>query len=131
MFKPPFYLLPLYMLMALACTGFLVRFRPADSGWTSLLIAAVAAWYAGFLMYEVNYDTYLIYGEPSLTLYGRYLFLVISPVSVLFCHYLLRLFRPLYIRSALAVVTALLFIAYDFPWFLMHATPEWYSWLPG
>jgi hypothetical protein len=131
MFKPPLYLVPLYMFMALAFTGFLSRFRPAESGWTSLFIAAVAAWYAGFLMYEINYDTYLNYGEPSLTLYGRYLFLVISPVSVLFCHYLLSLFRLVYIRSALAAATALLFISYDFPWFLMHVTPEWYSWLPG
>jgi hypothetical protein len=131
MFKPPVYLLPLYILMALAFMGFMVRWRPAKSGWTSLLIAAVAAWYAGFLMYEVNYDTYLNYGEPSLTLYGRYLFMVISPVSVLFCHSLLRLFRSVYIRAALGAATALLFISYDFPWFLMHATPEWYSWLPG
>ncbi len=81
-------------------------------------------------MYKVNYDTYLDYGEPSLTLYGRYLFIVMAPAYVLMCHYLLQLFRAGNIRFTLALATALLFIAYDFPWFLIHATPEWYSWLP-
>ncbi len=131
MFKPPLYLLPLYILMVLALLGFLVRWRPGESGWLPLSLAAVVAWYAGFLMYMVNYDTYLNYGEPSLTLYGRYLFLVISPVSVLSCLYLPSLFRSVNIRCALAAATALLFISYDFPWFLLHATPEWYTWLPG
>jgi len=78
----------------------------------------------------VNYDAYLNYGEPSLTVYGRYLFVVMAPVTVLVCHYLLCLFRHGLIRNSLALVTALLFICYDFPWFLMHATPEWFEWMP-
>ena len=107
-----------------------VRWRPREAGWGPLNLAVVAAFYSGFLIYEVNYDAYLNYGEPSLTVYGRYLFIVMAPVYVLLCHYLLRLFRSELIRSALALATALLFISYDFPWFLMHATPEWFEWMP-
>ena len=93
-------------------------------------MAVVAVSYAGVLIYEVNYDSYLNYGEPSLTVYGRYLFIVMTPVYALLCHYLLCLFRSELIRNALALATALLFISYDFPWFLMHATPEWFEWMP-
>jgi hypothetical protein len=130
MFKPPLYLLPLYVVMALAFLGFIIRWRPREAGWSPLRLAVVAAFYTGFLIYQVNYDAYLNYGEPSLTVYGRYLFIVLAPVYVLMCQYLLGLFRSELLRTTLALAAALLFISYDFPWFLLHATAEWYTWLP-
>jgi hypothetical protein len=130
MFKSPVDLIPVYAVFALAVLGFITRWRPRESGWIPPGLAAVAVFYSGYLMYEVNYDSYLNYGEPSLTVYGRYLFPILVPVYVLMCHYLLLLFRIEYIRIALALATSLLFIAYDFPWFLAHVTPEWSEWLP-
>jgi len=130
MFKPSLYLLPVYLLMALATLGFLVRWRPREEGWLPPGLAAIAVFYAGYLLYAVNYDNYLNYGEPGLTMYGRYLFLLLAPVCVLMCRYLLLLCRSEQLRWSLALATALLFIVYDFPWFLAHATPEWYDWLP-
>lgn len=130
MFKPPVYLLPVYVVMALAFLGFAVRWRPREAGWGPLCLAAVVIGYAASLVYEVNYDAYHTYGDPSLTVYGRYLFIVMSPVCVLLTRYLLCLFRSERIRAVLALATALLFISYDFPWFLMHASAEWYAWLP-
>lgn len=130
MFKPTLFMLPVYLIFTLAALGFFVRWRPKKSGWISPYLAAIAACYAGYLMYMVNYDTYLNYGEPGLTTYGRYLFVLIAPIYVLLCHYLVSLFRTGYNRWILALATGLLFITYDFPWFLMHATPEWYRWLP-
>jgi hypothetical protein len=127
MFKPPLYLLPVYGVVLLAILGFIVRWRPGRDGWLPLQLALVCLAYAGLLIYEVNYDTYLNYGEPSLTVYGRYLFIVLAPLYALLCHYLLSLFRAERIRAVLALATALLFISYDFPWFLMHATAEWYK----
>ena len=124
------YSIPLYILTALSLLGFLVRWRPRQSGWLSPCLAVIVCFYAGYLMYEVNYDSYLNYGAAGVTLYGRYLFPVIGAIYILLCHYLLQLFRTGYVRGALALATALLFISYDFPWFLMHATPEWYTWLP-
>ncbi|MGB9082738.1 MAG: hypothetical protein WCD00_15690 [Desulfuromonadaceae bacterium] len=126
MFKPPLYLLPVYVVMALAFLGFVIRWRPREAGWSPLSLAVVVVSYAGILIYEVNYDAYLNYGEPSLTVYGRYLFIMMAPAYVLLCHYLLCLFRSEHVRTTLALATALLFISYDFPWFLMHATAEWY-----
>jgi hypothetical protein len=130
MFKPTLCLLPLYAVMALAFLGFIVRWRPMEADWIPLSLAIVPLYYSGVLIYEVNYDTYLNYGEPNLTVYGRYLFIVMAPVVVLLCHYLLSLFRYSLIRNTLALLTALLFISYDFPWFLLHATPEWFEWMP-
>lgn len=130
MFKPPLYMLPVYLVMVLATLGFLIRWRPREAGWLPPGLAAIALFYAGYLLYAVNYDNYLNYGEPGLTMYGRYLFLLIAPVCVLMCQYLLLLCRSEQLRWSVALATALLFIAYDFPWFLLHATPEWYDLLP-
>jgi hypothetical protein len=130
MFKSPLQMVPVYAVMALATLGLLIRYRPWKSGWVPPGLAAVALFYSGYLMYEINYDSYRNYGEPSLTVYGRYLFPILIPVYVLLCNYLLQLFRTLNIRIALAMATALLFVSYDFPWFLMHVTPEWYEWMP-
>ena len=128
--KDPLYLIPLYVLMSLSFIGFLIRWRPRESGWLPLCLAIIPGFYAGFLMYKVNYASYLNYGATGVTLYGRYLLVVIGPLYVLLCRYLLQLFSSKNLRLALALATALLFITYDFPWFLMHATPEWYEWLP-
>ena len=130
MFKASQYLIPIYLVAMLSLLGFLVRWRP-DSGWLAPALAAMAIFYAGFLLLKINYNAYLYYGAPGITLQGRYLFPVIGPVYVLACHYLAQLFRANSARMALALATALLFILYDFPWFLMHATSEWYAWLPG
>lgn len=121
---------PLYVLMALALLGFTLCWRQRKSGWLPLHLATIGTLYAGYFLYEVNYDSYLNYGAPGLTLYGRYLFPVLGPLAVLFCRYLLQLFRNDVLRGAAALATALLLISYDFPWFLLHATPEWYAWLP-
>jgi hypothetical protein len=130
MFKDFRYVMPIYLGIALALLGFLTRWRPRESGWLPLYLAVIVCYYAGYLLYKVNYNAYLYYGTPGITLQGRYLFPVIAPICVLSCHYLLHLFRPNYIRVPLALTLSLMFIAYDFPWFLMHATPEWYTWMP-
>ena len=123
-------LIPLYVVMALALLGFIVRWRPRESGWLPLQAAFIITLYAGYFMHEINYESYLNYGAPGLTLYGRYLFPVIGPSAVLFCCYLPQLFRAKVLCYILTLSTTLLLVSYDFPWFLMHATPEWFSWLP-
>ena len=130
MYKDSLYLIPLYLVMALSLLGFVIRWRPRESGWLPLCLALIACFYAGYLLFKINYNAYLYYGTPGITLQGRYLFPVIGPICVMLCLYLLRLFRADYLRIPLAVATALLFITYDFPWFLMHATPQWYEWMP-
>ncbi|HZV80809.1 MAG TPA: hypothetical protein VFF53_01425, partial [Geobacteraceae bacterium] len=127
MVKSPLQMAPVYAVLLLAALGFAFRYRPGSSGVAPAALAAVALFYSGYLLYEVNYDSYLHYGEPSLTVYGRYLFPILVPVYVLMCQYLLQLCRNHAIRLALALATALLLIAYDFPWFLRHVTPEWFQ----
>ncbi len=130
MVKDVRYLIPLYVVMSLALVGFIARWRRQGSGWLPPCMATIVCFYAGYLMIAVNYSSYLEYGAPGITLYGRYLFPLLSPAYVLLSYYLLNLFRAEYIRISLTLATALLLIAYDFPWFLAHATPEWYTWLP-
>lgn len=128
--KDPGYLVPLYLLFAAAVAGLLLRWRPRHPGTMTASLAALAISFAGYLMYKVNYSSYLFYGTPGPTLHGRYLFTVLAPVSVLFCHYLLSLCRVGSVRVLLALCTAVIFIWYDFPWFLTHATAQWFSWPP-
>lgn len=123
-------MMTIYTVMGLAGLGFVIRWRPREEGWLSPALMTVAIIYSGYLLYYFNYGSYKTYGEPSLTVYGRYLFPLLAPGAVLFCHYLLQLFRKVYLRTVLLLATALLFLACDFPWFLMYATPEWYQWLP-
>jgi len=127
MFKPPRYLVPAYVIMALAAAGFALRWRPRESGWLAPCLAVIASFYAAVLLYKVNYNAYLYYGVTGITLQGRYIFPVLGPIYVLCCHYMLSLPRNRQVRIALAAATALLFIGYDFPWFFAHATPEWFK----
>jgi hypothetical protein len=130
MYKATRYLIPVYLVLALALAGFLARWRPQDSGWLPGALALLAGSYAGILLVQVNYPAYTYYGTPGITLQGRYLFPVLIPIYLLVCRYLLELLRAERPRVVLALATALLFIAYDFPWFLAHAGAQWYAWLP-
>jgi hypothetical protein len=130
MFKSQLYLIPHYIILGACVIGFLIRWRPGEEGWLPPYLVAIICFYAGYLMYKVNYNAYLYYGTPGPTLQGRYLFPIIGPFYVISCRYVVSLFGKEYIRFGLALATALLFIAYDFPWFLTHVTPEWYVWLP-
>ncbi len=130
MYKETNFLVPYYILSLVALAGFMLRWRPRQSGWLPVGLAAVVLPYAGYLMYAINYTNYLNYGVPGITLQGRYLFPLIVPLSILFCHYLLLFFRTEVLRLTLALLTIVLFIAGDFPWFLLHTTPQWYQWMP-
>ena len=130
MYKKPVYLVPIFVVLALALAGFLLRWRPRESGWLALSLLAIACYYDGFLLMKINYPAYQYYGVITVAQQGRYLFPALVPVYVLASLYLLRLFRAGSLRVALAVATALILVCYDFPWFLSHASPEWYVWLP-
>jgi hypothetical protein len=130
MFKNPRQLIPIYLVLALALAGAVLRWRPREQGWLTASLAAVSLFYAGVLLVKVNYPAYSYYGNPGITLQGRYLFPVLAPIYVLGSLYLVRLFRARALKLALALGTALLCLVYDFPWFLAHATAGWLAWLP-
>lgn len=125
-------LIPFYLLLGLSLVGMLLRWRPGREGALSAACLAVTAgFYAWFLMDQVNYDNYKNYGLLGITLQGRYIFPVLTPIYVLASCYLARLFSGERLRVALALAAVLVFTAYDFPWFLAHATPQWYAWFPA
>jgi hypothetical protein len=130
MYKGFAYLVPIYLVMALSLIGMLLRWRPRESGWLAASLVVVVLFYLWFLLFKINYPAYEYYGNIGITLQGRYLFLALAAIYVLASLYLVRLFRAGSARLALATGVALLFLVYDFPWFLAHATPEWYAWLP-
>jgi hypothetical protein len=127
MVKPTRLLLPFTVLLSLSCLGLALRWRPRLDGWLPALLGFVALTYSAYLMIEVNYDSYLNYGTPGLTLQGRYLLPIIGPVYLLCCHFLVRLFRRESLALALVLAAALLFIWGDFPWFLTHANAQWFG----
>lgn len=122
--------LPLAVLILLAGAAFLIRWRPRDAGGLSTCMAAIAAFYAIFLIYFVNYETYLYFRNIFIGMAGRYLFPVIGPIYVLSSFYLLRLFRGRNAQLAISLFAALIFLVSDFPFFLSHVTPEWFAALP-
>ena len=120
-------ILPFVGLLLLTSLAFMIQWRPREAEWLPTSLAVIAVFYGFFLMYFVNYRTYLFYSNPVIGLQGRYLFPVIGPIYVLSSYYLLRLFRREYARLALLIAAALIFIASDFPSFLVHVTPDWYA----
>jgi hypothetical protein len=111
---------------SLTCLAVMVRWRTSESGRLPLQLMVIAAFYALFLMYYVNYGGYLDSGALGIALQGRYIFPVLGPIYVVACCYLLRLFRNEYARLGLAGAVCLLFLASDLPFFLLHARPEWF-----
>ncbi len=63
-------------------------------------------------------------------LQGRYVFPVIGAFYVWFSYCLMRLFRRDILRLGLAIVAAVVFVVSDFPFFLYHATRNWFAVLP-
>jgi hypothetical protein len=112
---------------ALAGFAVIVRWRPSKTTRFPLYMMVIAVFYGLFLMYGVNYRGYLDSGKLDLSLQGRYVFPVLGPIYIIVCYYLLRLFRSAYARLVVAGAVSLLFIASDLPYFLIHATPDWFS----
>ena len=117
----------LYSLTTLTCIAFLYRWRPRESGWVPADLVVISGFYSVFLMYVVNYQVYLEFRATGLTLQGRYLFPVIGPLYVLLSYYLIQLAKGRRVRLGIFSLVSLLFIVSDFPWFLSHATPEWFA----
>jgi hypothetical protein len=123
---------PIAFLAGVTGIAFIVRWRPWKAEERlSVYLAAIAVSYAAFLMYAINYKTYLDTGLPDEAVHGRYVFPVIGPAYVISSLYLLRLCRGRAARLGIFAAAALIFIVSDFPLFLYRVTPEWFTWPPG
>ena len=111
----------------LAALAFLLRWRPHDGGRLALIMIVIAIFYGIFLMYGFNYRSYLFTGSPFLAVQGRYIFPVIGPIYVLASFYLPQLFKKRYAQLILVTAASVLFLSSDFPYFLLHVTPDWYA----
>jgi hypothetical protein len=118
---------PFVALMILTILGIIIRWRTQEAGWFPAYPAIIAFFYGIFLMYAINYRAYLSSENFDIALQGRYIFPVIVPIYILSCYFLLLLFRGKYARLGVFFITAIIFIAYDLPYFLIRATPEWFA----
>jgi hypothetical protein len=119
--------IPVAVLILLAGIAFLVRWRPWDNAWLPSAMALTALSYGGFILYWINYPAYLEFRDLVMTVAGRYMFPVLGPIYVLFSYYLLRLFMGRNVRLGISVVGALIFVAFDFPFFLSNVTSDWFA----
>ena len=117
---------PFAVLGMLTILGILFRWRPGEAGWLSSCLMAIAVFYGLFLLYFVNYSGYLDCGALGIALQGRYIFPVLGPIYVISSFYLPHLFRNERLRLGVSSAACIIFIASDFPYFLLHATPEWF-----
>ena len=118
---------PFAALGILTGLGILIRWRPSDAAWLPTCLMAIVAFYGLFLLWYVNYPKYLYLGEFSSGVQGRYLFPVLGAMYAVSSYYLLRLFRKGRLRLALSAAACIIFIAFDLPFFLAKATPDWFS----
>ena len=120
-------ILPFVTMLVLAGIGILVRWRPRDTEQLPSYLMVIAFFYAFVLLYYINYSSYVAYRSLLIGLQGRYLFPVIGPIYVLASYYLIGLFRGEYARLGVFLAAALIFIAFDFPYFLAHTTTDWFA----
>ncbi len=114
----------------LACAAVLLAVRRARDGprpgvaFAGLLAGA----YAAVLFFAVNQPIYLRTGLPDLAVQGRYLVPMLVPLSgVVAVAWTDRL--PDSVRRFAAPAVALFFLLGDLPFFLLRATPAWFT--PG
>jgi hypothetical protein len=130
MFNEGVTLWPVAALIACAGLSILLRWQPGDASGSPNYLAVIFSSYALFVMYAFNYRIYLYFESFQIALQGRYLFPVLGPFYVLFSYYLMRLFKRRGARLAAALTTTIVFAVSDFPFFLSHATPAWFTVLP-
>jgi hypothetical protein len=114
-------------LFALSGFAVIVLWRPSETTRLPLYLMVIAAFYGLFLMYGVNYTGYLDSGLADLALQGRYIFPVLGPIYIVSIYYLLRLLQDWRLRLGVSAAASIIFIASDLPYFLLHATPDWFS----
>ncbi len=117
---------PFSALIILTVLSVLIRWRPSDILWLPSCLLMIVFSYASVL-FVVNHRTYLDYWTPAIALQGRYIFPVLGPVYVLSTYYLLRLFRNKFARLAMSVAVCFIFIGFDFPYFLLRVTSQWFA----
>jgi len=123
-------IVPVAVLMLLGLSGFVVHWRRGAQVGIVAYLALLCGAYAIFLMYVHNYQVYLYYENFGMGLQGRYLFPVIGAFYVLFSYSLTHLFQRESLRLGLVCVATFVFIASDFPFFLYHATRNWFAITP-
>ena len=123
-------IIPVVVLMLLALLGFVMHWRRGSPVGLAAYLLILCGFYAIFVMYVHNYQLYLYYENFSMGLQGRYLFPVLGAFYVCFSYSLMRLFRSERLRLGLAIAVIFVFVASDFPFFLYHATRNWFAIMP-
>ena len=83
------------------------------------LFLAMFLFYMVILMQAVNYQAYLNFQLPHISVQGRYLFPFLLPIYGLTATYLLS-WGTRRVQVGVAVVVGLYFVYGDFPYFLQH-----------
>jgi hypothetical protein len=120
-------IVPVAVLTLLALLGFVMHWWRGPQVGIAAYLALLCGAYAILIMYVHSYRAYLYYENFAMGLQGRYLFPVIGAFSVLFSYYLTHLFQRESLRLGLVCVATFVFIASDFPFFLYHATRNWFT----
>lgn len=126
MLRKPRDLLPYNILLMAAFLLWIrtARWRDPERVWSWLGLIALA--YFLILVGGYNYGTYLETHAPLLGVQGRYLFPVLVPAYLAMAHALLTPLRR-WLRIALLLAVAAVYLAGDLPFFLRHAGDPWFG----
>jgi hypothetical protein len=126
MLKDPWALLPYNLILFAAFVLWIrtSRWDGTENGW--IYLAVVAICYFLILIGYVNYKFYVNSHAPFLGVQGRYLFPVLIPTLLIVAWSLLRAFRRI-TQVAIVVLVSAVFMLGDLPFFIRHASPNWFA----
>jgi hypothetical protein len=125
MFRGPFWAGFSLLLTLIILVSMIKQWRPGTEQDDINYLIAITFAYAVFLLWLVNYITYLHYIDSNLAVQGRYIFPVIAPLWIFMWLFMSRL-RFFKIKIVLTILIASILITGDFPYFLSHAGKEWF-----
>lgn len=126
MWKSPHQLYPYILVLILFAVMLIRKWRLSDGKKYVNYTLFVALFYMVVLMQYVNYRLYIKFEMIDADIQGRYLFPVLAPFYGLIARYLICYFRKP-VQVIILLVTAVIFIYGDFPFFLTHVTSKWFA----
>lgn len=125
MIKPVGYIIPYKVILFISIIGLIRsinRKRPV-----LIILTSITITYILFLAYFQNYESYLKTGSISNAVQGRYIFPVLSPLTVIMAYSLLNIIKNKTINILIVITCFTIFFLGDYVYFKRNVPDDWYN----